>query len=97
VETVLCDAPHVAEAAVVGVPDAKWGEVGHAFLVASRGAVLDEGVVLAHARALLAAYKLPKRLTVLGELPRLGSGKVDRAALAALASITSRAATESRP
>ncbi|AHG91263.1 AMP-dependent synthetase and ligase [Gemmatirosa kalamazoonensis] len=85
VEAVLCDAPDVAEAAVVGVPDAKWGEVGHAFLVAARGASIDPAAVLAHARGALAGYKLPKRLTVLAELPRLGSGKVDRAALAARA------------
>jgi acyl-CoA synthetase (AMP-forming)/AMP-acid ligase II len=41
--------------------------------------------LLAHVRGALAGYMLPKRLTALGELPRLGSGTVDRAALAALA------------
>jgi fatty-acyl-CoA synthase len=85
VEAVLCGAPNVLESAVVGVADAKWGEVGHAFLVAARGASIDGAAVLAHARGALAGYKLPKRVTVLDALPRLGSGKVDRAALAALA------------
>jgi fatty-acyl-CoA synthase len=85
VEAVLCGAPNVLESAVVGVADAKWGEVGHAFLVAARGATIDGAAVLSHARGALAGYKLPKRVTVLEALPRLGSGKVDRAALAALA------------
>jgi fatty-acyl-CoA synthase len=85
VEAVLCDAPNVAEAVVIGVPDEKWGEVGHAFLVAALGCTIDQGAVVAHARALLAGYKVPKRVTVVAELPRLGSGKVDRKALGAWA------------
>jgi fatty-acyl-CoA synthase len=80
--------------AVVGVPDARWGEVGCAFVVAraaagggalgAADAVRD--AVTAHARRLLAGYKVPKRVVVLdAPLPRLGSGKVDRRALAARA------------
>jgi fatty-acyl-CoA synthase len=88
VEAALADCPGVAEVAVVGVPDARWGEVGCAFVVA-RGAAPgapDAAAVTAHARRLLAGYKVPKRVVVLdAPLPRLGSGKVDRQALAARA------------
>jgi fatty-acyl-CoA synthase len=81
VEAALCDIAGVAEAVVVGIGDAKWGEVGHAFVVARSGASLDEAALIAGARARLAGYKVPKRVTFCAELPRLGSGKVDRSAL----------------
>lgn len=83
VEAVLADCDGVAEVAVVGVADAKWGEVGRAFIVARSGASLGTEKLIAHARARLAGYKVPRSLVFLQELPRLGSGKVDRAALAA--------------
>lgn len=82
VEAALCDVRGVAEAVVVGVPDAKWGEVGHAFVVPQAGASLDGASVIAVVRARLAGYKVPKQVTMRSELPRLGSGKVDRGALA---------------
>lgn len=83
VEAVLADCDGVAEVAVVGIADAKWGEVGRAFIVARSGASLGTEKLIAHARARLAGYKVPRSLVFLRELPRLGSGKVDRAALAA--------------
>ena len=89
VEAVLCECEGVAEAAVVGVTDAKWGEVGRAFIVPRQNAVVTSEGVTAHARSRLAGYKIPKTVVVLGELPRLGSGKVDRTALARLAAATS--------
>jgi fatty-acyl-CoA synthase len=79
VEAVLASCPGVLEVAVVGVPDAHWGEVGHAFIVAAAG--FDADFLTRHARAGLAAYKVPRHVTLLAELPRLGSGKVDRGAL----------------
>lgn len=82
VEAVLADCDGVAEVAVVGVADAKWGEVGRAFIVRRSGTELETEQVIAHARARLAGYKVPKSLMFVPELPRLGSGKVDRAALA---------------
>jgi fatty-acyl-CoA synthase len=95
VEAALAGCAVVAEVAVVGVPDARWGEVGCAFVVARAAAgdgALGGGpdavreAVTAHARRLLAGYKVPKRVVVLdAPLPRLGSGKVDRRALAARA------------
>jgi fatty-acyl-CoA synthase len=84
VEAVLADCPGVAEVAVLGVPDERWGEVGRAFVVARAGQPLDVAQVVAHARGALAGYKVPKRVVVLDALPRLGSGKIDRRALAAL-------------
>jgi fatty-acyl-CoA synthase len=107
VEAVLAGCPGVLEAAVVGVPDARWGEVGCAFVVArgaagaagAAGAPADAGTlaaaVTAHARAALAGYKVPRRVEVLAApLPRLGSGKVDRRALAARATSAAPDAAE---
>jgi fatty-acyl-CoA synthase len=80
VEAVLMSCPGVAEAAVLGVPDAHWGEVGHAFVVRSDPALDDAGIT-AFARLRLAGYKVPRRMTLVTDLPRLASGKVDRRAL----------------
>ena len=65
----------------MGVPDDRWGEVGRAFVQPRPGAAVAESDVVAHARSRLAGYKVPKSVVVLAELPRLGSGKPDRAAL----------------
>lgn len=85
VEAALADCAGVAEVAVVGVPDRLWGEVGRAFVVRRPGARLTEADVVAHVRQRLAAYKAPKSVVFLEAIPRLGSGKVDRRALASLA------------
>ncbi|HEX2191468.1 MAG TPA: AMP-binding protein [Longimicrobiaceae bacterium] len=87
VEAALADCPGVAEVVVVGVADARWGEVGRAFVVRRAGAALGEAEVVAHARARLAGYKVPKSVVFLDEVPRLGSGKPDRRALAGLAEL----------
>lgn len=84
VEAALIEHPSVAEVTVIGVQDPKWGEVGRAFVVARRGAAVVPDELLAWGRLRLAGYKVPKGVTVLTELPRLGSGKVDRTALAKL-------------
>ncbi|MFC7528285.1 long-chain fatty acid--CoA ligase [Actinoplanes sp. GCM10030250] len=76
VEAAIFEQPGVAEAAVVGVPDEKWGEVGRAFVVPVPGAGLEPGDVLAGLRGRLAAYKIPVYLEVVEELPRTGSNKV---------------------
>jgi fatty-acyl-CoA synthase len=83
-ETALYEHPAVQSCAVVGVPDPKWGEVGRAFVVPRPDALLTEAQVAAHARTRLAGYKVPKSVCILPEIPRLGSGKPDRRALAAL-------------
>ena len=74
IETALLDHPAVAAAAVVGVPDAQWGEVPAAFLVARAPVTAEEVTVFLGQR--LARYKLPRRIEFLAELPRTSSGKI---------------------
>jgi fatty-acyl-CoA synthase len=82
VEAALLEHPGVLEVAVLGVPDAHWGEVGCACVV-RRTPVLEADALLADARTRLARYKVPRQVRFVEALPRLGSGKVDRATLAA--------------
>lgn len=81
VEAALADCPGVAEVVVVGVRDERWGEVGRAFVVPRAETRVSDADVIAHARARLAGYKVPKSVVFLPEIPRLGSGKPDRRAL----------------
>ncbi|MCA9512137.1 MAG: AMP-binding protein, partial [Myxococcales bacterium] len=76
VEAALLAHPAVDEVAVVGVPDATWGESGCAFVVLAPGAELDLAALLAWCADRLARYKQPRRLVVAAELPRTASGKV---------------------
>ena len=78
-ENVLADCPAIAEAAVVGVPDAKWGEVACACLVVR--ASLDEAAVLKLFENRLARYKHPRRVVYLDALPKNAMGKVQKAEL----------------
>lgn len=66
----------VAECAVIGVPDALWGEVGRAIVVLRDDAEADERALLAHLDGRLARYKLPKSVVFTDSLPRSGAGKV---------------------
>jgi acyl-CoA synthetase (AMP-forming)/AMP-acid ligase II len=77
IEVVLESHPGVAMAAVIGVADPLWGEVGHAFVVPSGQGVSTEALV-ALCRERLAAYKLPKKIDLRCELPLLPIGKVDK-------------------
>jgi acyl-CoA synthetase (AMP-forming)/AMP-acid ligase II len=81
VEIALESHPSVAEAAVAGVPDERWGERVTAWVVLRDGHGFDEAALIAHARTLLAAYKCPKRVFVLTALPRNHLGKIVRGAL----------------
>lgn len=76
VENVLYRHAAIAECAVVGMPDEKWGEVGHAFVVLKAGASLDVNELQAFAREYLAAFKVPRHLTILTALPRNNTGKI---------------------
>ena len=79
IEAVIEEHAAVDTAAVVGVPDPLWGEVGVAYVLAR--APVQAETLLAHCRQRLANYKLPKRLYVVDALPLLPIGKVDKVAL----------------
>jgi fatty-acyl-CoA synthase len=81
VEKVLCDHGAVAEAAVIGVGDATWGEVGKAFVVLVAGGSATEDELIAHLRNRLAGYKIPQSLVLRDSLPRTASGKVSKSQL----------------
>ena len=76
VERVLLEHPAVLEAAVVGLPDERWDERVVAVLVPRPGSTPDPDDVRAFCRARLAAYKVPKQVEVMDELPRTGLGKI---------------------
>jgi long-chain acyl-CoA synthetase len=76
VEEVLLTAPGVAEAAVVGAPDAEWGEVVVAFVVAQAGARPSEASLDAHCLEHIARFKRPKRYVFVESLPKNNYGKV---------------------
>ncbi|WP_062431043.1 acyl-CoA synthetase [Herbidospora daliensis] len=84
VEAVLFTHPAVAEAAVVGVPDPRWGEVGRAFLVLVAGAETTAGELTGFLRERLAKYKVPVYFDVVEALPKTGSGKIRKPVLRAL-------------
>ena len=81
VEIALESHPSVAEAAVAGVADERWGERVTAWVVSADGFGFDEAALIAHARTLLAGYKCPKRVFRVAALPRNQLGKIVRSAL----------------
>ena len=81
VERVLLRMDQVADAAVIGVPDAKWTEQVTAFVVLADGARLTLPELRDFGRQHLGGYKLPRALHIVPELPRSGAGKIDRPAL----------------
>jgi len=83
VENALYSNPAVADVAVIGVPDEKWGEAVKACVVLKPGETLDEAAVIAHARTQIAGYKCPKSVDFIESLPRNPSGKILRRELRA--------------
>jgi len=81
VEKHLLDHPDVANAAVIGVADALWGEVGKAFVVRREGRSIDAAALLGYLGDRIARYKLPKHIEFRDELPLTASGKVRKAEL----------------
>jgi malonyl-CoA/methylmalonyl-CoA synthetase len=73
--------PGVVESAVVGIPDPDFGEVGVAVVVAKAGHALTEASILAELKREIAAFKVPKRVHFVPDLPRNAMGKVQKAAL----------------
>ena len=78
VEEVLLTHPGVAEVAVLGVPDPKWGEVGVAVVVARAGVACDAEALLAHLDGRCARYRWPRQIFFWDALPRSGYGKVTK-------------------
>ncbi len=78
IERVLFEHPAVADAAVVGVPDDRWGEVPEAWIVARPGVPVDETALIEHCAARLAKYKVPRRARLVERIPRSGTDKVRR-------------------
>jgi acyl-CoA synthetase (AMP-forming)/AMP-acid ligase II len=76
VENTLCDYPGVAQAAVVGLPDARWGEIVVAAVQPATGASLNGPELAAFARDRLGGVKAPKRVWIVDELPRNANGKI---------------------
>ena len=84
IENVLADCAEIVEAAVVGVPDAKWGEAVVAAVVKKPGSVIDEAAVLALFEGRLARFKHPRRVVFVDALPKSAIGKVQKVELRAL-------------
>jgi len=78
VESMLHAHPAVAEAAVIGVPHEKWGEVGKAFVVIETGQSLSAAGLLDFLRPRLAKYKLPQAVVFVPALPKTAIGKIDK-------------------
>jgi fatty-acyl-CoA synthase len=78
VEQALSAHPSVSEAAVVAAPDERWGEVPVAFVTASGREDPDAETLRAFARERLARFKVPKRVIVMDELPKTGTGKIQK-------------------
>ena len=70
--------PAVQEAAVVGLPDAQWGEAPHAFVVLRAGATATAEEIRQFARDHMAHYKTPKTVTFVAELPKTATGKIQK-------------------
>jgi acyl-CoA synthetase (AMP-forming)/AMP-acid ligase II len=81
VENVLYEHPAVREAAVFGVPDDVWGESVRAAVVLRDGAAADPQALLVFCRERLAHFKCPRAVDNLADLPRTGSGKIDKKGL----------------
>jgi fatty-acyl-CoA synthase len=81
VETIFRDHPAVADAALIGQPDEKWGEVGLMVVILKPGQTADEAALLNFCQGKLARFKIPKRVVFADTLPYTPYGKVEKAKL----------------
>jgi acyl-CoA synthetase (AMP-forming)/AMP-acid ligase II len=78
VEDAVFSHPAVAEVAVIGVPDDKWGELVTALVVVAEGEQVTPEEIMAHCRGRIAGYKIPKRVEFRQEIPRTATGKIQK-------------------
>ncbi len=78
IENVLLSHPKILDAAVIGVSDEKWGEVGKAFIVVKGGANLKYNEITAFLQDKLGKYKIPKYVEYVKKLPKTASGKIKK-------------------
>ena len=78
VEGIMMRHPAVQEIAVVGMPDEKWGETPHAFVVLTQGASATEAELIAFAREHMANFKAPRKVAFVDELPKTATGKIQK-------------------
>jgi fatty-acyl-CoA synthase len=83
VENAIFGHPAIAEVAVIGIPSEQWGEEVKACVVCKPGHEVEAGDVIAYARERVAAFKAPKSVDVIPEMPRNASGKILRRQLRA--------------
>ena len=77
IENVVCQIPGIVECAAVGIPDEILGEAIAVFVV-ENGSVIEKKDIMLFCKNNLAAYKVPKEIVIVGELPKTGSGKIKR-------------------
>ncbi len=78
VEAMLLRNPAVQEAAVVGLPDVKWGEAPHAWIVVKRDAAVTGDELRTFCREQMAHFKVPQSFTLIAELPKTATGKIQK-------------------
>jgi fatty-acyl-CoA synthase len=81
VESVLHELTAVAEAAVIGIPNEQWGEVGMAIIALRPGQSLAPAEIYAHCETNLARFKCPRRIEFVDALPRNATGKIHKPTL----------------
>jgi fatty-acyl-CoA synthase len=81
VENVLHQLSAIAEAAVIGIPDPQWGEVGLAIVAVKGGKTISEADIFAHCAANLARFKCPRQIRFVDALPRNATGKIHKPTL----------------